>query len=266
MVLHDTGADDPLRILALWHRDLLQHISDEEWFGDGTFDRVPQQFFQEYTIPSGQQLSSIQKLLAAQQNRENNRANFSNCSAACPGCASKLNAPAFWNRYSNVSLLLPPLSTSHAIPPAARQQSIGLAQSHYQTSQWNQLPLEKCTNYIRASGQEALYSNFCLTSIGLAQTDVCSSTSLSEDTSPCFQALGHHCLSTKSKSCQSYCQRSHQNANVVVTLGVGLSLWCRDWIRMVKVADVTASVLLNIMVQPIHGQWPWTYRCWLRDQ
>ncbi len=52
MVVHDAGADDPLRILTLGHRDLLQHISDDEWFGDGTFGRVPQQFFQEYTIPS----------------------------------------------------------------------------------------------------------------------------------------------------------------------------------------------------------------------
>ncbi len=39
----------------------------------------------------------------------------------------------------------------------------------------------------------------CKIGIGLAQTHVCSLTSLSEDTSPFFLALGHHCLSTKSK-------------------------------------------------------------------
>ncbi len=50
LILHDSGREDPNRILAFADREVLSSISMEEWFGDGTFDKVPCQFFQLYTL------------------------------------------------------------------------------------------------------------------------------------------------------------------------------------------------------------------------
>ena len=51
IVLHDTGVDDPERILVLGSRELLQVLENEDvWLGDGTFAVVPTVFFQLYTI------------------------------------------------------------------------------------------------------------------------------------------------------------------------------------------------------------------------
>ncbi len=47
---HDTGPDDPLRILAFADAEVLRFVNNEEWFGDGTFDKVPCQFFQLNTL------------------------------------------------------------------------------------------------------------------------------------------------------------------------------------------------------------------------
>ena len=49
-VFHDTGRDDPNRILAFADAEVLAHVNREEWFGDGTFDKVPCQYFQLYTL------------------------------------------------------------------------------------------------------------------------------------------------------------------------------------------------------------------------
>lgn len=50
IILHDTGADDPERILAVGDPGMLTHLNGETWFGDGTFAVVPDVFFQLYTI------------------------------------------------------------------------------------------------------------------------------------------------------------------------------------------------------------------------
>ena len=51
VLLHDTGAEDPARILTLGSRELLQVLDGENvWLGDGTFAVVPTIFYQLYTI------------------------------------------------------------------------------------------------------------------------------------------------------------------------------------------------------------------------
>ena len=51
IVLHDTGVEDPERILVLGSGELLQVLENEDvWLGDGTFAVVPTVFFQLYTI------------------------------------------------------------------------------------------------------------------------------------------------------------------------------------------------------------------------
>ena len=51
VVLHDTGMDDPERILILGSRELLHVLNIEDvWLGDGTFAVVPTVFFQLYTV------------------------------------------------------------------------------------------------------------------------------------------------------------------------------------------------------------------------
>ena len=52
IVLHDTGIDDARRILALGHTDFLSILESDLLFGDGTFNVVPDLFFQLYTIHS----------------------------------------------------------------------------------------------------------------------------------------------------------------------------------------------------------------------
>ncbi len=48
-LLHNTGEEDPARILAFGDREVLESVTYDEWFGDGTFDKVPA-VFQLYTI------------------------------------------------------------------------------------------------------------------------------------------------------------------------------------------------------------------------
>ncbi len=47
---HDSGREDPHRILTFANHEVLQHISYKKWFGDGTFKKGPNQFFQVYTL------------------------------------------------------------------------------------------------------------------------------------------------------------------------------------------------------------------------
>jgi hypothetical protein len=49
LVLHDTGEDDPDRILAMGDKDMLQELDKDAIYGDGTFDKVPNMFYQLYT-------------------------------------------------------------------------------------------------------------------------------------------------------------------------------------------------------------------------
>lgn len=49
IILHDTGAFDPSRILAIGDRDLLAELQKDKIFGDGTFDKAPKVFYQIYT-------------------------------------------------------------------------------------------------------------------------------------------------------------------------------------------------------------------------
>ena len=46
IVLRDTGIDDDRRILTLGHADFLPILESHLLFGDGTFDVVPDLFFQ----------------------------------------------------------------------------------------------------------------------------------------------------------------------------------------------------------------------------
>ena len=49
MVLHDSGEDDPERILAIGDEDLLKELDKDTIYGDGTFDKAPSMFYQLYT-------------------------------------------------------------------------------------------------------------------------------------------------------------------------------------------------------------------------
>ncbi len=50
VVVRDTGRDDPDRIIVLANPEVLDSISSDTWFADGTFDKVPQIYFQLYTV------------------------------------------------------------------------------------------------------------------------------------------------------------------------------------------------------------------------
>ncbi len=50
IVLCDTGSDDDKWIIVLGSRDVLDHVTIEEWFGDGTFECSLSIFFQLYAI------------------------------------------------------------------------------------------------------------------------------------------------------------------------------------------------------------------------
>ena len=49
LVLHDSGVDDPDRILVLGDKELLVELNKDTIYGDGTFDKVPNMFYQLYT-------------------------------------------------------------------------------------------------------------------------------------------------------------------------------------------------------------------------
>jgi hypothetical protein len=49
LVLHDSGVDDPERILVLGDKELLVQLKKDTIYGDGTFDKVPNMFYQLYT-------------------------------------------------------------------------------------------------------------------------------------------------------------------------------------------------------------------------
>ena len=48
-VLHDSGVNDPDRILILGDFELLNELNKDTIYGDGTFDKVPTMFYQLYT-------------------------------------------------------------------------------------------------------------------------------------------------------------------------------------------------------------------------
>lgn len=50
LILHDSGIEDPDRILAIGDLDLMQTLDGNTIYGDGTFDKVPKMFFQLYTL------------------------------------------------------------------------------------------------------------------------------------------------------------------------------------------------------------------------
>ena len=49
MILHDTGFDDPDRILVIGKRELLLDLNKETIYGDGTFDKCPSIVYQLHT-------------------------------------------------------------------------------------------------------------------------------------------------------------------------------------------------------------------------
>jgi hypothetical protein len=49
MVLHDSGVNDPGRILVLGDKELLVQLKKDTTYGDGTFEKVPNMFYQLYT-------------------------------------------------------------------------------------------------------------------------------------------------------------------------------------------------------------------------
>ena len=49
LILHDSGVDDPDRILVIGDLDLMQALDRDTIYGHGTFDKVPKMFFQLYT-------------------------------------------------------------------------------------------------------------------------------------------------------------------------------------------------------------------------
>jgi hypothetical protein len=49
LVLHDSGVDDPHRILVLGDTELLVKLNKDTIYGDGTFDKVPNTSYQLYT-------------------------------------------------------------------------------------------------------------------------------------------------------------------------------------------------------------------------
>ena len=50
-ILHDSGMDDPSRILVMGSMDMVQELENSDlWLGDGTFAIVPNMFYQLYTL------------------------------------------------------------------------------------------------------------------------------------------------------------------------------------------------------------------------
>jgi hypothetical protein len=49
LVLHDSGVHDPDRILVLGDKELLVELNKDTIYGDGTFDKVTNMFYQLYT-------------------------------------------------------------------------------------------------------------------------------------------------------------------------------------------------------------------------
>jgi hypothetical protein len=49
LVLHDSGVDYPDRILVLGNKELLVELNKDTIYGDGTFDKVTNMFYQLYT-------------------------------------------------------------------------------------------------------------------------------------------------------------------------------------------------------------------------
>ncbi len=49
-VVKDTGRDDPNRIIVLADQEMLGSITRHTWYCDGTFDKVPQIYFQLYSV------------------------------------------------------------------------------------------------------------------------------------------------------------------------------------------------------------------------
>jgi hypothetical protein len=49
MLLHDSGVDDAERILVLGDKELLLELNKDTIYGDGTFDKVPNMFYQLYS-------------------------------------------------------------------------------------------------------------------------------------------------------------------------------------------------------------------------
>jgi hypothetical protein len=49
LILHDSGVNDPARILVLGDRKLVLELKKDTIYGDGTFDKVPSMFYQLYT-------------------------------------------------------------------------------------------------------------------------------------------------------------------------------------------------------------------------
>jgi hypothetical protein len=49
LVLHDSGVDDPGRILVLGDKELLVELNKDTIYGDDTFDKIPNMFYQLYT-------------------------------------------------------------------------------------------------------------------------------------------------------------------------------------------------------------------------
>ncbi|XP_069618197.1 uncharacterized protein [Ranitomeya imitator] len=50
LILHDSGKEDRNRILVLGDRDLMLELNKDTIYGDGTFDKVPNMFYQLYTL------------------------------------------------------------------------------------------------------------------------------------------------------------------------------------------------------------------------
>ena len=48
LILHDSGVDDAERFIVLGDKDLLLELKGDTIYGDGTFDKVPQMFYQLY--------------------------------------------------------------------------------------------------------------------------------------------------------------------------------------------------------------------------
>ena len=49
LILYDTGTDDPERILAIGNNDIVSELHKDVIYGDGTFDKAPNMFYQLYT-------------------------------------------------------------------------------------------------------------------------------------------------------------------------------------------------------------------------
>ena len=50
LILYDSGKEDNSRILILADKEVIRDVTTEEWFADGTFSKVPLQFYQLYSL------------------------------------------------------------------------------------------------------------------------------------------------------------------------------------------------------------------------